>query len=418
MERRPAEFTEENFASLRDLLAKEDVTVFNKKMDIYEVANHFLAENNSKEPMCLFNLGDVVNQYNQWIYHLPNVKPFYAIKCNPEPLVAQVLSRLGCGFDCASAFEIKLAMDCGAAPEDIIFANSCKLPSMLEFAKDCKVEKMTFDSEFELEKIKTHCPEARLVLRIKTDDKDSEIPLSSKFGCHLDELPDLFQKAKDLGLNVVGVCFHVGSGCKNPSVFRKAIQDAKTVFSVGKTFGYDMNLLDIGGGFPGTYHKDLTFKMFADTINEAIENNFSDVSGLQVIAEPGRYFVTTCCSMLNRVIGKKAKHDKVTGETSMVYYISNGIYSGLVRIMLDYQKATTLNTLPLVRSEAQQFKSTIYGPTCASLDIICEGLMLPELEIEDHLIHLEAGSYGVHCYFTGQRTFNGFDKPLNKFYFN
>lgn len=333
-------------------------------------------------------------------------------------MVTEVLRRLGCGFDCASATEIKQALDCGTMPENIIFANPCKMPSMIEFARSAKVDKMTFDSPCELDKIKAYYPDAKLVVRITTDDKDSEIPLSGKFGCHLEELPDLFQKAKDLELDIIGVSFHVGSGSKDPTVFSKAIQDSKETFKIGKAFGYDMKLLDIGGGFPGSDNNGTVFKKFADAIKAGLKQNFNDIPDLEVIAEPGRYFVATSCSLLSSVICKKVQKDKVTGETKMVYYISDGAYSSLIRVLLDHQIANNSNTFALIEREGTTFKSTIYGPTCDSLDIICEDLELPELNLEDHLIHLEVGSYGGHCFIPGSLTFNGFSKPSNQFYIN
>lgn len=38
-------------------------------------------------------------------------------------------------------------------------------------------------------------------------------------------------------------------------VYDRAISLAKDIFEYGSTLGYDMNLLDIGGGFPGCDYK-------------------------------------------------------------------------------------------------------------------------------------------------------------------
>lgn len=57
---------------------------------------------------------------------------------------------------------------------------------------------------------------------------------------------------------MVGICFHVGSGCLDPPVFSKAIKMARKLFDVAESVGYDFNLLDIGGGFPGEKDTDIT----------------------------------------------------------------------------------------------------------------------------------------------------------------
>lgn len=50
---------------------------------------------------------------------------------------------------------------------------------------------------------------------------------------------------------MIGICFHVGSGCSDPSIYDEAIQTARNLFDFAKIVGYRFNLLDIGGGFPG-----------------------------------------------------------------------------------------------------------------------------------------------------------------------
>lgn len=92
----------------------------------------------------------------------------------------------------------------------------------------------------------------RLVLRFRCDAKVSQLSLGNKFGCDaLTEAPRLMQLACDLGLVIVGVSFHVGTDCGEPAVFRRAIAAAGVLFDLGNSLGYDMNVLDLGGGFPG-----------------------------------------------------------------------------------------------------------------------------------------------------------------------
>jgi len=82
------------------------------------------------------DLGVVERQYHKFTTHMPRVRPFYAVKANPDTEIIQTLQRLGAGFDCASANEIDLALTAGAdSNEDIIFANCCKFPGDVTFAE-------------------------------------------------------------------------------------------------------------------------------------------------------------------------------------------------------------------------------------------------------------------------------------------
>lgn len=81
-----------------------------------------------------------------------------------------------------------------------------------------------------------------------------------KFGAHPKDVPKLLKTAKDLGLNVVGVSFHVGSGCYDPTAFPAAVASARAVFDMGETAGFHFDLLDIGGGFPGQKSAKISFE--------------------------------------------------------------------------------------------------------------------------------------------------------------
>jgi diaminopimelate decarboxylase len=92
----------------------------------------------------------------------------------------------------------------------------------------------------------------RLVIRIRCDAAVAQHQLGMKFGCNaVTEAPHLLKVAQSLGLHVVGVSFHVGSGCGDAQAFHKAIESAKMVFDVETNLGFSFHLLDIGGGYPG-----------------------------------------------------------------------------------------------------------------------------------------------------------------------
>ena len=75
---------------------------------------------------------------------------------------------------------------------------------------------MTFDCVDELEKVAAECPHAELVLRIRADDPSAVVQFGHKYGADPQtEAPMLLAAAKQLGMNVVGVSFHVGSGSQS-----------------------------------------------------------------------------------------------------------------------------------------------------------------------------------------------------------
>lgn len=291
-----------------------------------------------EESFYVVDLGVVVSQVYQWRRFFPRIEPFYAVKCNPDPHVVKTLAILGCNFDCASRNEIRLVQeatkDLPHKPE-IIYANPCKARAHLIEAVCKGVEMVTFDNIVEIQKCAAVSKKIQLILRIITDDRGSQCRFSSKFGAPPNKWRPLLAAAKHHGLQVVGVSFHVGSGCRDASKYELALKDARKIFDMAKReFGMNMNIIDIGGGFPGETHsiwnpaveideqdddkvegkaadsdqedksedRFMCFKEIATKVAPVIDDLFSPSSGVRVIAEPGRFFVaaaaTLCCSVV------------------------------------------------------------------------------------------------------------------------
>jgi hypothetical protein len=219
------------------------------------------AQHTIEDPFYIVDLGIVTAQLARWRAAFPRVVPFYAVKCNPDPAIVRLLMSLGCNFDCASRGEISLVQEISRAlPDDvpkpeIIYANPCKGRGHLIDAVCRGVRMVTFDNVAEVQKCATVSKKIQLIMRIITDDSGSQCRLSSKFGAPPSHWPILLEEAKKHGLEVVGVSFHVGSGCRDATRYEMALRDCKKLFEMAKTdYGFNMTILDIGGGFPGETH--------------------------------------------------------------------------------------------------------------------------------------------------------------------
>ena len=221
-----------------------------------------------EESFYVVDVGVVLSQVYQWRKAFPRVEPFYAVKCNPDPMIIKTLAIFGCNFDCASRGEIRLVQeatkDLPIRKPEIIYANPCKARSHMIEAINRGVTMVTFDNESEVEKCHQIVTQMQkhynnkdkayieLIMRIVTDDRGSQCRLSSKFGAHRQKWRSLLATAKKFGIPVVGVSFHVGSGCRDSSRYELALEDAREIFDMAeKDYGMKMSILDIGGGFPG-----------------------------------------------------------------------------------------------------------------------------------------------------------------------
>lgn len=351
----------------------------------------------------IVDLGKLARLYEAWNARMPGVRPFYAVKCFPDPRVVRELARLGAGFDCASAAEMRLVRD-AAGPSfdparDVVFAHPCKRPSDLSFAQSCGVRLATFDRVDELHKIKAHHPESELLLRLRVDALAAGhlIPLGLKYGAAVREVPELLSAARDLGLRVSGVSFHAGSGCADDSAYARAIRDAREAFDLAAEEGFDMTTLDLGGGF----RHDAAFETISAKISSALEKHFKN-RAVHVIAEPGRFFAESIVTLITPVIGVGKRNDK------MHYWISDGLYGSFNCIMYENQRPAAVAIRKDMGSESDDAickPSIVWGPTCDSTDCVAQDLMLPELATGDHLVFFDAGAYTL----SGACDFNGIE---------
>jgi len=405
-----------NFITNNDSLNENKI--FTSNMNIQQVVYNALVSNTLEDPdhFIIVNLADIIYQYNHWKEKLPTIIPYYAIKSNSNPVIIKLLHTLGCGFDVASMKEIQTVLSCGIEPYKMVYANPCKSIKYIEFAKEVGVNLLVVDCICELEKMALHYPNADLLIRIKGDDSYSLCKFNTKYGLEGKELVGIFKKAVELGSCIKGVSFHIGSSCKNKNVFKDVIRKCKYVFDTGNSYGFNMNILDIGGGFLGDIDNVL-FDDVAEVINEAINTNFTktEVESMRIIAEPGRYFCSASHTLVTSVICTKTRVNGKTGEITMVYYISDGVYGIFSGALFDYATFEIEVFNPdhpdKVEKNEPVYYSIIFGPTCDSLDIINKGCMLPLLEVGDKLIIRNIGAYSIES----ATEFNGFPIP-EKYY--
>jgi len=400
--------TSEIIPEISSLITSKKIQVMDKT-DMLDIINHFLETHQSDQPFFIVNLREVIKKINLWRENIPLVEPFYAIKCNPDDIILKLMSIMGLGFDCASKNEIAKVISADVNPEKIIFANPCKMVEQIKYARANDVDLMTFDSSHELYKIKLYHPNTKLVIRIQTDDSKSRCKFNCKFGVSLDQVKDLLIQAKFMELDIVGVSFHVGSGCEDENVYRTALQDCKKVYDIAQEMNIHLQLIDIGGGFPGDNNE--TFLKMAHIINLSIEEFFKDID-VRFIAEPGRYFVTSAYTLITSVINKKIVKNTENGDDKhIIYYLSESVYGSFNNTIFDH---ANIELLPFNERNEKQYECTIYGPTCDSMDKIASQCKLPDLSIGEVIYVENMGAYTL----AASSNFNGFMSTECKYIIN
>ena len=339
--------------------------------------------------------------YAQFRRHLPRVQVYYAVKANSDPAIVQTFYDLGASFDVASVAEfMTIHQKIEHLPEKerqdyiwdrIIYANPIKAIETLELLEPYK-PLVTYDNYEEVMKIARHAPHAGLVLRLRVPNTGSMVELSSNFGAWPGEAVDLIAFAHNNKLEVEGLSFHVGSQCTNPENYNQALHLAAGIFDEAKTRGFNLKLLDIGGGFPAHYDANVPpFTRLAKVINAELDRLFP--KSIEILAEPGRFLVASAATAISQIIGKAVRGGKSS------YYINDGVYQTFSGVIFDHCQYP----IKSFKKGPTQICS-IFGPTCDALDTICMTEELPDLEISDLLYAENIGAYSA----ASSTYFNGF----------
>ncbi|KAF6250432.1 pyridoxal-dependent decarboxylase [Scenedesmus sp. NREL 46B-D3] len=370
---------------------------------IADAALRVIGHSGVADTFYVYDLGEVARLHATWVETMPRVAPFYAVKCNPEPGMVAMLNALGAGFDCASVQELKCAAAHDVPQDRVIFANPCKRPADFRYARENGVEYTTFDCVSELDKIAVGYPAFKCVLRIRCDDADAKINLGLKYGADLTDVPMLLGMACHLGLQVVGVSFHVGSGCQNVGVYADAIAAAREAFDIAATYGFNMELLDVGGGFTAPYDEPTTqlFYQTAGVINGALERCFPVGCGVRIIAEPGRYFAETSATLFTTILGQRDRR-AADGRPFRDYWLSDGTYGSFrIQVAVDglepnYSVLRSPLLPPPTADEAHSLlHCRLWGNSDRDGDVVHKAALLPPLRDGDWLMFPYAGAYTI-----------------------
>ncbi|KAL6630080.1 hypothetical protein ACP70R_029845 [Stipagrostis hirtigluma subsp. patula] len=346
----------------------------------------------------VLDLDEVVGLFRAWRAALPAVRPYYAVKCNPEPALVGALAALGAGFDCASAAEIKALLALGVHPRDIVYNNSFKHEADIEYAAAVGVDLTTYDTEEEVAKLKRCHPKCDLLLRLMVPDPGAMAAADpgTKFGALSGEVAPLLRAARRAGLSVAGVCFHVQNSASRLDVLRAAFEAARAAFDAAAAVGMPpMRVLDIGGGFVAG---GAAFDDEAAVVNDALARHFGDLPCVEVIGEPGKYFAETAFTLAARVIAKRTR-----GEVHD-YWIDEGLY-GALNCVAKHTYVPRPRPLAAVSHAGEKtYTSTVFGQTSDPQDKVVTGYQLPEMSVGDWLVFGDIGAYAT----AAASNFNGF----------
>ncbi len=370
------------------------MTLIATRQSIYDRARTLDAQT----PFLAVDTERVIESYHRLLNSVPRAEIFYAVKANSHVAIVGALAEQGSSFDVASQAELEKALDLGATPDRIICSNPIKNARLLTLCSEQNVFAVVADSVDEIYKIARHAPGMRVYIRLSVDNSGAVVPLDKKFGVSGEQAAELLILARDLGLEPIGLSFHVGSQCVKAENWARAIAECGTIWRAVAAHGINLYFLDLGGGYP--IHTDPSVPTFCDigqAISDAIAEYIPETPNLRVILEPGRAMVGDAGVMALTVVGKAQRGEKTW------LYLDSGVFNGLMEVIEGFSYPVFTDDVEAERTATY----TLAGPSCDSFDTIMRDVALPPMSIGDRLYFINTGAYTTEY----ASNFNGFSIP-------
>ncbi|HKT45574.1 MAG TPA: diaminopimelate decarboxylase [Gaiellaceae bacterium] len=329
----------------------------------------------------------------------PGALIVYGTKAFANVAVLRLLADEGVGADVSTLGELAFAREAGLTGDRILFHGNNKSDEELRAAADAGAT-VVLDAPDEPARAAAAGVRRALVrltpgVEAVTHQSIQTAHDESKFGLAPDAALRAIAQARELGIEVAGVHFHVGSQLARVEESLVAV-DRLVAFCerAERELGWRPSVLDIGGGLGIRY----TREELVPAIEEFVRPLLERLPDAQVVLEPGRSLVGRAGVTLYRV--------GVVKESGGVSYVAvDGGMSDNPRPQLYGARYEAL-----LANRAEELADGVFriaGKHCESGDVLIDAVALPHPRRGDLLAVPATGAYTLAM----ASTYNGVPNP-------
>jgi diaminopimelate decarboxylase/aspartate kinase len=311
----------------------------------------------------------------------------YSMKANSSPRILQAIRAQGVEFECVSRGEVERALQLfpDLEPQRILFTPNFAPRAEYAWAFERGV-RVTVDNLYALTAWPDLFRNREIFARIDTGVGRGHhhhvrtAGAHSKFGVPVAELKQFSRHSQELGVRIIGLQAHVGSGIFDVTNWEHT---ARQLADIAQHFS-DVKVIDVGGGLGVPERSDQlgVDLQKLDTLLTAVR---AEYPRLEFWMEPGRYLVAAGGVLLARVTQLKSKGEVryvgvTTGMNSLIRPALYGAYHEIVNLTRADEAPTEL--------------VNVVGPICESADVLGHDRLLPPTREGDVLLIANAGAYG------------------------
>ena len=355
-------------------------------------------------PVYVYDAEKIAAQYNRLTSAFDKVgslKINYAVKALSNISVLKFLKSLGSGLDTVSIQEVKLGLEAGFDPKDIIYTPNGVSLEEIEMVAKLGVQ-INIDNLAVLEQFGTKHPSIPVCVRINPhvmaggNTNISVGHIDSKFGVSIHQIPHLLRIVENTGMRINGIHMHTGSDILDIEVFLYA---SEILFETAKNFKY-LDFMDFGSGFK-VHYKDRDIETNIEEFGSKLTERFQEFcksygKEITLAFEPGKFLVSEAGYFLVKV-------NAIKQTTSTVFAQVDSGFNHLIRPMLYGAQHEIIN---LSNPKGRERFYSVVGYICET-DTFANNRRINEINEGDILAFKNAGAY---C-FTMSSNYNSRFRP-------
>tara|TARA_R110000850_G_scaffold150497_1_gene273224 strand:+ start:132642 stop:133847 length:1206 start_codon:yes stop_codon:yes gene_type:complete len=352
--------------------------------DLLKIAQDF------GSPVYVYDAERIASQYKRLTSAFKKVKQVkfhYAVKANSNLSVLKYLNSLGAALDTVSIQEVKLGLEAGYEPSQIIFTPNGVSMQEIEAVAAMGVQ-INIDNLSVLEQFGTKHPEIPVCIRINPhvmaggNTNISVGHIDSKFGISIHQMPLLLRIVENTGMHINGIHMHTGSDILDIDVFLYA---SEILFDAARNFK-TLEFIDFGSGFKVPY-KQGDIETNVEELGKKLSKRFNEFCTeygreLTLAFEPGKFLVSEAGKFLVKV-------NVIKQTTSTVFAQVDSGFNHLIRPMF---YGVTHHIENISNPKGKERFYSVVGYICET-DTFANNRRITEIKEDDILAFNNAGAY-------------------------
>ena len=328
----------------------------------------------------------------------PGYREYFAVKATPNPFILKILKEYGCGVDCASIAELKMAEKCGFSGEEIMFSSNDTPAEEYEYAAKIGAV-INLDDFTHIEFLEgiigSEFPELMScrynpggVFTMGNDIMDS--PKDAKYGMTKEQITEAFKIMKTKGVKRFGIHAFLASNTVTndyyPTLARELFELA---VELSKETGAKIDFINLSGGVGVAYRPEQTPNDIT-VIGEGVRKVYEEIlvpagmGDVKIYTEMGRFMLAPYGVVVTKAIHEKHIYKEYIGvDACAVNLMRPAIYGAYHHITVAGKEDVPADHL-----------YDVTGSLCENSDKFAIDRKLPKIDMGDYLIIHDAGAHG------------------------